>query len=262
MYYFKSCSILFALYFVTSSNLFADDLVVLPRVSAGLTSYELSIPKIEIGSGPNQTLPSREFSASVFVYGVGITTVKNNYFVDVFIQRSTSDKTTGAIPEVGYIEEFDATRSDFSLSVGTSVWKMLKVFVGYKNGSTDAEGDLGSTTSFYETGYYIGTSYSWLVTDNGFLSVNAAIADLDGELVFRVPALADLDLKILSEAIGASAGIAWSTILTKSLGLRISVDANYYQFDTGVDTKLGKLPDHGDVIEKIIMGRMNLTYKF
>jgi len=260
MYYFKSCSFLFALYLVTSSNLFADDWVVLPRVSAGFMSYDLSTPEIQLG--PTQTLPADKFAANTFIYGIGMAVVKNNYFVDVFTQKSTSDSDSKAVPELGYIEEFDAKRKDFSLSIGTNVWKTLKVFIGYKSGSTDSTGSLDSSSNFKETGYYLGSSYSWLIAENGVLSINAAVADLDGVLVFSAPALGGIDLKILSEAIGASAGIAWSTILTKSLGLRISVDANYYQFENGVDTQLGKLPDNGDVIEKIFMGRMNLTYKF
>jgi len=259
MRFYRSFICFLILFPVVTPNVYASNWAALPRVAAGVGIYELSVPSINLGEG--QTIPADNFKASFYVYGIGITAVIDNYFIDTFVQRSSKDSDFKAVPELGYIEEFKASREDFSLSVGSNIWKTLRVFVGFKDGITDSKGNLDSISTFSESGYYMGGSYSWQLSQNGLLSLNAALADLDGELVFKAPNLGGVNLEVISSAIGASLGVAWSTVLFKSLGMRISIDANYYKFKDNIDITSGRNND-GDVVEKLVFGRLNLTYKF
>ncbi|MCW8932804.1 MAG: hypothetical protein OQL19_21515 [Gammaproteobacteria bacterium] len=137
------------------------------------------------------------------------------------------------------------------------------VYFGYKNGKSEASGTLGTDLTFEEDGFFIGASYGWVIADAGMLSINAAYADLNGNLK-EVPGPSyptNLAMDADSNATGLSYGISWNGNISEKMGYSISFDANDYEFDDLKDNSATlALPDK--IEETFYTGKVSISYRF
>ena len=189
---------------------YASDVLVRPRASLGLASYSLTIG--DAGS-------EAEATSSYIKGGFGLTIAKENLYFDLGYSTSF-----GATHDAFIVEE-DFVRTDLNLTVGTALNNGLSVFGGFKTGESELSDTFtGLTTSFKASGIFFGASKSWSGA-NDSISVNAAIAFLDGELTDDDPTF-DLGY---SNARDASAN---------TVGLSFGAGYNYYlSDDSGISLK-------------------------
>ncbi|HOW76092.1 MAG TPA: hypothetical protein P5102_13095 [Candidatus Competibacteraceae bacterium] len=236
----------------TSPVVNAEDLVFSPRLTTGYMNYQLKQPAFDI-------FPAASFEANAPVIGVGTTLYWNRLYLDVYGQISAEASDTSSIPILGYEEEFTGDRRDFSLALGYSITDNLSFYAGYKYGKTDTSGSIGGQAKFKEDGYFLGASYGWVIQDKGVISLNIAVANLDGDLGYLTPAIGFASNQT-SETQGLSYGISWKSTFDKNWGYTIALDGYQYKFKDLVDERLGAVP--GEISEDMLTARVSISYLF
>ena len=233
----------------------ADEMTFTPRASLSIASYEFSQTSRPGALAPtginNNDFPEVKFDVTFKILGVGATFFKNGYYFDLALQKSLEEEDSFTLNDPGlpggsFNENFKGDREDSSMTLGRKILDNRgAIYIGYKTGKSEADGNQGQHLSFEEDGFFIGANYSWVIPDSGVISVNLAFADLDGELTedvtnpaFESPAVLDvpLDINASSDAQGLSYGISWSSRLSNSLSYTIGIDARSYTFDNIVDS--------------------------
>lgn len=239
--------------FLSSAN--ADEMTFTPRASLSIAAYEFSQTARPGALAPtginNNDFPEVKFDVTFKILGVGATFFKNGYYFDLALQKSLEEEDSFTLNDPGlpggsFNENFKGDREDSSMTLGRKILDNRgAIYVGYKIGKSEADGNQGQHLSFEEEGFFIGANYAWVIPDSGVLSVNLAFADLDGDLkeevtnpAFESPAVLDvpLDINASSDAQGLSYGISWSQRLSNSLSYTIGIDARSYTFDNIVDS--------------------------
>lgn len=233
----------------------ADEMTFTPRASLSIASYEFSQTSRPGALAPtginNNDFPEVKFDVTFKILGVGATFFKNGYYFDLALQKSLEEEDSFTLNDPGlpggsFNENFKGDREDSSMTLGRKILdNRAAIYIGYKTGKSEADGNQGQHLSFEEDGFFIGANYSWVIPDSGVISVNLAFADLDGELTedvtnpaFESPAVLNvpLDINASSDAQGLSYGISWSSRLSNSLSYTIGIDARSYTFDNIVDS--------------------------
>ena len=240
----------------------ADELRFIPRTWLGVSDYSFKQAPRKGAMPDGSDFPEVKFDATLLIAGIGLTSVYDRFFLDLSYQDSSeeTDNFTGA----NYFEKFEGDRRDYSTTLGMKILDYRgTVYIGYKNGKTSGRGKEGTRLTFKEDGFFIGASYGWVIANAGFLAINAAYADLDGNLKEvpgpRYPSGLHMDAD--NEATGLSYGISWNGKITEKMSYSINLDANDYEFNNLKDSSATKpLPDK--VEESIYTGKISISYRF
>ena len=243
-----------------SQSVIAGDFTFIPRTWIGISDYTFKQDARKGAMAGGGDFPKVEFNVTFKMLGVGFTTAYDDYYFDLSYQDSMDESDTfGA-------EKLEGDRRDYSVTAGMRVLENRgNIYFGYKNGRSEANGNLGTDLSFEEDGYFIGASYGWIIANAGILSINAAYADLDGTLKETPgPSYQQnpyLGMDADSEATGVSYGISWSGNISKTMGYSISFDANDYEFDNLKDNSTNvALPDK--IEETFYTSKVSISYRF
>ena len=271
----------FSLFSTTAT---AAEMTFTPRASISFASYKFSqtarpgaltptnpsAPVINGGEFPEVT-----FDVTFKILGVGGTFFKDGYYLDVAASKSADEEDSftledPALPQT-FVETFKGDRQDFSITLGKKILNnMGGVYVGYKSGKSQADGNQGQSLSFEEKGLFIGANYAWQVSDSGLVSVNFAYADLTGDLMEEVtnPAFASpsylatpLDINATSDAQGLSYGVSWSSRWSDSISYSLSLDAKNYTFDNIKDKNPNTITSK-QFEEKFVSTTLSLYFQF
>ena len=247
---------------ISSPKLLAEELRFIPRGWVGVLDYSFDQSPRRGALPDGSDFPKVEFDATLLIAGIGLTTVFDRFYLDLSYQDSSEeeDSFSGA----NYVEKFKGDRRDYSTTLGMRILdNRANVYFGYKNGKTSGRGEAGTQLTFEESGFFIGGSYGWVIANKGFLVINLAYADLDGNLKEvpgpRYPSGLSLDAD--SEAEGLSYGISWSGQLSEKTGYSIALDANQYDFENLHDSSATE-PLPNKVEETMYTGRISITYRF
>jgi len=241
--------------------LLADDLRFIPRTWIGIADYSFDQAPRKGALPDGSDFPEVKFDAALLVVGVGLTTTYDHFFLDLSYQDSSEEEDS--FSDAGYYEKFTGDRRDYATTLGMKILDYKgTIYIGYKNGKTSGRGQSGTQLTFKEDGFFIGSSYGWIISDIGLLSVNIAYADLDGNLKEEpgpgYPSGLGMDAD--SEASGSSYGILWSSHLFNDIGYTLSIDANSYEFDHIKENSTTSLPDK--IEEELITAKFSISYRF
>lgn len=222
----------------------AEDLAFTPRLTTGYMDYKLETPSPLPG-----IVPSQQFKISAALIGAGGTLSWNRLYLDAYGQISSNASDDLNLPTLNYNEKFDGNVTYYSLAAGIAITDNFSIYVGYLYNNLDSSGNRGAESSFTADGYFLGASYGWVIQDLGVLTLNLAVADLDGSNRFKVPGLL-IDYDSTSDAQGLSYGISWRSTINKNWGYSIALDGYQYNFTDIVDKRLGAVP--GEINQDIL----------
>lgn len=248
--------------YIVPQYLQADEISFIPRTWVGVSDYSFDQDSRKGAMPDGSDFPAVKFDATLLIAGVGLTSVYDRFFLDLSYQDSSED--TDSFSGANYVEKFEGDRRDYSTTLGMKILDYRgAIYIGYKNGKTSGRGKAGTRLTFEEDGFFIGASYGWVIADAGFLAINMAYADLDGNLKEvpgpRYPAGLHMDAD--NEATGVSYGISWNGKISEKMSYAINFDANDYTFDHLKDSSATKpLPDK--VKESIYTGKLSISYHF
>jgi len=258
----------------TASAFDSEKLLFIPRASVGVSDYsfeESSRP----GALGGEDFPALDFNVTFTMLGAGATLFYDRFYLDGYYQGSTDESDTfehtfdlpgfGVLP---YREKFTGDRTDYSVALGVKVLDDKgAVFVGYKGGTSQADGTNGTKLKFEEDGFFVGANYGWTLFDKGVLSINVAVARMDGELT-QIPggifatAPWDLTLKADGDTTGFSGGIAWNSSITEKLTYSISANATSYTFDNLKNKVDTGIPPPKEAKEEFVTFLLSIGYVF
>lgn len=262
-----------AFYIPTSK---ADDLLFVPRATLSVASYKFtqsSRPGALAPTGINgDEFPEVEFNVTFKLLGAGATLVKDTYYLDLLYQQSLKEEDTFEFSDpssgVDFKETFEGDRKDYAITLGKKILDQRGgVYIGYKVGKSEADGDQGEHLLFKEKGFFIGGNYGVPISDYGVLSFNLAYAVLEGELKEDVndanfPGVAvPLDTDATSDAKGLSYGISWSSSITDNFSYSLGLDVRKYTFTNVEDSNPNAIPSD-EFKEEFISGTLALYYLF
>ncbi len=255
-----------------------------PRASIAFASYKFSQTARPGALSPtnpaapvinNGDFPEVTFDVTFKILGVGGTFFKDGYYLDLSAAQSADEEDSftladPALPQT-FVETFKGDRRDFSITLGKKILDNRGgIYIGYKSGKSQADGNQGQSLSFEEKGLFIGANYAWRITERGLVSVNFAYAKLSGDLMEEVtnPAFASpdylavpLDINASSDAQGLSYGISWSSRMTDSISYSLSLDAKNYTFDNIEDDNPDTITSR-EFEEKFISTKLSLYFQF
>lgn len=247
---------------IITQNIQADEINFIPRAWLGIADYSFKQAPRRGALPDGSDFPEVKFDATFFIAGIGLTSVYDRFYLDLSYQDSSEE--TDSFAGANYYEKFKGDRRDYSATLGMRILDNRgNVYIGYKNGKTSGKGNAGTQLVFEEEGFFIGASYGWVIADAGFLVINAAYADLDGNLK-EVPGPrypSDLNMDADSEATGLSYGISWNGNISENMGYAIALDANNYEFNHLKDNS-ATVPLPNKVEETLYTGKVSLTYRF
>jgi hypothetical protein len=240
---------------------FAEDILFIPRASLSISQYNFTQSKRPGALAPtginNNDFPEVNFDVTFKMLGVGGSFLKKGYYFDAFYQKSLKEEDSfilkdPALPDGRFSENFKGDREDYTLTFGKKILdKRAGIYIGYKDGKSQAPGDQGQNLKFQENGFFIGGNYVWPLTKRGSISINLAYARLDGNLsekinnpAFASPAVlaAPLDTNASSDARGLSYGISWSSRITDHVSYTIGLDTKKYIFKNVKDSNPNAIP--------------------
>ena len=268
----KSGSLLLAMC-MFSGPLAAEAMKFIPRASVGIASYDFvqsARPGALGDTGINNgDFPEVKFNVTFKILGVGGTFIKDGYYFDASFQDSFDEEDTFTFEEAAFTETFKGDRQDYAFTFGKKILNnRAGVYLGYKVGKSQADGDQGEKLSFEEDGFFIGGNYGWPIAGKGVLSVNLAYADLDGDLKEDVtnPGLTSLPVPPLSmdassDAQGLSYGVSWSSRFTQKLSYSVALDGREYTFDNVKDKNPDVIPSD-EFKEEFLGATFSLFYLF
>ena len=284
----------------------ALDLTFVPRVQTGVMSYEFEKKPVVFLPGTSSSFKVSSYKLSSpmpFVNG-GVTAFLNSFFIDVYLQKafSGSDRATytqefsGDLPYEQQIDsKFD--RSEYSLSLGYAIGKQWAVFGGYRKAKTsfatleagerrslDESGALKYTltsrsledTDFKQDGYFLGATYVFSVSEQSVISLNAAIAALDGKHHSSIASNrsivypdgheesnpkynSNLSHRFEGDSVGLNLGVKWKGRIDSNIGYNFGLNGYSYDFD-GPDTRETKA--ERTYSETVLSLSAGLSYEF
>lgn len=226
-----------------SSLTFAADYKFTPRSSLTLSDYNFKQTARNGALPPSVNggdFPEVAFEVTFKLLGIGGTFSKDGYYLDLFAQQSADEEDSFDFDALAFSETFKGDRTDTAITFGKKILKNRgSLYIGYKTGQSEADGDQGQHLTFKEKGLFIGGNYAWPIKKLGVIVFNIAFADLDGDLKEDVTnasfAPFNLDIDATSDAQGLSYGLSWSANLAKNLNYSISINAQKYTFENITD---------------------------
>jgi hypothetical protein len=252
--------ILFALFL--SATAMAESVSFVPRAWVGISDYQFKQSSRPNAMPDGSDFPEVKFDAVLLMAGLGLTTAYDSYYLDFSYQDSSKehDKFT----QGDFYEKFTGDRHEFSATLGMKVFdNQGSVYVGYKEGKTSGHGHKGTDLTFKEDGFFVGLNYGWVIADTGLFAINAAYAELDGNLK-EIPGPiypASLGMDADNDTEGLSYGVSWTSRINEQWGYSISLDVNDYDFTNLKDNSTTTpLPDK--IRERLYTGKISLYYVF
>jgi len=183
----------------------ALDLVIEPRVQAGLMNYQFEQKTVTKANGDKDH--GFELLSNMQFVGVGATLFANSFFLDVYAQKAFSGSDTATREEdrkvndtvlrLNYVVDSDIERDEYSMSVGYALGSRWVVFGGYRNAKTRFTNTerlryeiatnvfyVAQSTfspSFKQNGFFLGGTYALPVGKRSVVTFNLALAALDGK---------------------------------------------------------------------------------
>lgn len=232
---------------VVPLSVYSDGLAITPRTTLSVSSYKFTQserPNALTPTGINgNDFPEVDFDVTFKILGLGTTFSKEEYYLDLLVQKSLEEEDDFTlidplIPGGQFTETFTGDREDLTIAIGKKVFESRgSVYLGYKYGRSQAEGNQGQELSFEENGIFIGSNYSWPVTNSSVITLNLALAKLDGELredvnhPFFTSLNPPLDINATSDTQGLSYGISWSSRISETLSYSIGLESKVYSFE-------------------------------
>ena len=219
-----------------SSAALAEGVTLIPRFESGFSSYSLKFNgQVPLDASGNSLQASAQLGDSIFVYRVGLTFAFEAIYVDLMGSGTADFTDVQIIPEFDAIEKWSGDRQEINVTLGYQLFDAGSVFVGYRDGRLEADGQFNSTFTFESDGFYVGMNYGIPITDSGALSFNVAYAFLDAEL----------DQTLFGSAFdtaggngnGLKFGLAWQDFLSDTVRYTISLDQ--YRYKTDADSASG-----------------------
>lgn len=202
---------------VQAANVNAETLVR-PRAAIGYASYELS---------PSDPSLDSISDTSYMTLGAGATIAQDNMYFDVSF--TTALDASHDFSSTGQDEDF--FRNDLALTVGFVLDQGLSVFGGYKSGKTEYDNPATSATStvltFETSGIFGGASMSF-PQGNDVISVNVALAFMEGELTDDDTVAIPFDET--ADTLGLSFGAAYVKNISNDAGLIFKGAFQLYAF--------------------------------
>jgi hypothetical protein len=233
------------------------------RFQAGVMDYQFTMKPIAYTDGDRFSGYTLE-SILPFVGG-GITVFENRFFFDLYLQKafSGSDETSsffergsGSSTSNEKINA-DFERDELSLSVGYAVGNQGALFLGYRRSTTNfidtfteitTSSSSSSTESgtrdidFKQSGYFLGGAYAFPINEQAVITLNAALAFLDGEYGVRRHSIEvssvndseeteDYSDKYDGDTIGLNLGVTWKGRMFESVDYTLGLDGYSYDFD-------------------------------
>lgn len=198
--------------------------------------------------------------------GGGITIFENQFFFDLYLQKafSGSDETaifyeddSGSSSTRNRKINSDFERDEFSVSVGYAVGNQGALFIGYRRSKinfidtftytkiTDNNPNYTENgirdTDFKQSGYFLGGAYLLPIGEHTAITLNAAVAFLDGEFDYRVHSVEassidgpvkqdDSATNLGGDTAGLNLGIAWKGRMFESVDYTLGLDGYSYDF--------------------------------
>jgi len=257
----------------------ALDLTFKPRIEVGVMDYSFKRDAINIDSKGLGVLSESgyELSSTMPLLGIGGTVFMDTFFMDVYLQKafSGSDKAINSLyhedastlDEKRINSEFD--REEYSLSVGYAPGKHWAWFAGYRksktnftnptsrnNQSFDTQGEpdlairsnITDRIDFKQDGFFLGGVYAFSFGEQSTLSLNLALAQLDGKYdsrgnggkawfswpdgheSFRQDTRPQ-SLNFKGDTTGLNIGVTWNRQMGDNLGFSLGVNGYSYDFD-------------------------------
>ena len=245
-----------------SSACIPDELKLIPRAWLGVTDYHFKQGPRKGAMPDGSDFPAVHFDAILYLTGIGLTGVYEPFYLDMSYQDSTDDHDS--FSGASYYEKFTGNRRDYSATFGLKILDSKgSLYIGYKNGKTSGKGHKGTKLTFTEDGFFVGANYAWVIANKGLLAINAAYAELDGNLE-EIPGPVyprNLGMDADSETDGLSYGISWTSKITEKWNYSISLDANDYDFKSLKDNSTTTpLPE--EIEERFYTAKFSLYYLF
>jgi hypothetical protein len=215
---------------------------------------------------------------------------------DFNLSFPSGDETVGLEGSYPYIIDSDFEREEYSFSTGYALGSQWVVFGGYRKAKTnfsdtmslktEIKGSVDSLefplaitaqgkrrTSFKQDGYFIGGVYAFNIGNHVIISLNAAVAFLDGKYDSRGSLETDatatvdgeqIDVPVPSSNIGTnhdgdttglSLGAALKGRIGERLGYALSVDGYSYDFEANQEYI-------ADLSESVLRFSAGLSYQF
>lgn len=249
----------------------AENMVFIPRATVGYMDYRLSTPGIPFPEFPGSPLPERttpnHYKTTMRSYGIGLTLFKNGFYMDNVAQTTTKGRDSlTAPPPLNYSEDFTGIRNDISSSIGYMITDTSSAYFGYKYGKTAVKGNRDSRPVFKAAGSFIGGTYGFRIGSKSILSLNLALAQLQGEIDYTInllsPPFPQLPsrLNAVTETTGFSYGLMWRSNITGNLMYSISYDIYEYTFKDIIDRKIAAYS--GEFVEKMRSAKLAISYNF
>ncbi len=222
-----------------------------PRVTMTLTSYKFTQterPRALPSHINNGVFPEVQFNVTFKILGIGGTFFNNGYYLDLAASRSADEEDSFEFASLNFKETFKGDRSDTSITLGRKILDNRgALYIGYKTGISQADGDQGQSLRFEEKGFFIGGSFNWPVLKSSIITFNLAYAQLDGALTEQVTNpgfiqitrdnnLPPLDIDASSDATGLSYSIGFASRLSDMLSYRAAYEIKSYTFNHVADT--------------------------
>ncbi|RUM95004.1 MAG: hypothetical protein DSZ28_00275 [Thiothrix sp.] len=230
--------------------------------------------------------------------GGGITVFEKQFFFDLYLQKafSGSDETSNF-----YEGDSDSSRtsnekinSDFerdelSLSVGYAVGNQGALFLGYRRSTTNfidiftKTGTYSNNSVFTEngtrdiglkqSGYFLGGAYAFPISEQTAITLNAALAFLDGEydvrfLSVRVSSTNDSEetdddaARYDGDTVGLNLGVSWKGRMFESVDYTLGLDGSSYDFDFENRDEFESIETTPKISESVIRLSAGLSYQF
>ena len=271
-----------------------------PRISLGWLDYSLELESTSglanIDWTINDDMPVAEIGATLFFKKFYFDFLYQQTAKGYFNVSGGSFLSKGVPPwnlpldaDVSIIGDGEITHKNYAMTIGYQLLNNLSFYAGYKQNDTNFDlysqsymhmiddGSLTGTPGFPITqnlvgdfyidynskGPFLGGVYGFIFEDKGVLSLNLAVAFLEGELVQsgnyfdpRTGAPDYLfDMNSSGSSIGLSYGIGWRSTLTDGVGYYISVKGYNYNFDADEI-------DQPDFRESTYQFSLGLSYNF
>ena len=211
---------------------------------------------------PNGEKQKGDLDVNLPMASLGLTFIYSRFYAALKYEDSFETYTDSDVPGTEFAETGDkvdtaVTRTDWSFTVGGTVWRTLNVFAGYLNGETElsptpAFRDCLNCTDNYdanfawfmdntarrtyrqtyrEDGWYLGLSYGWSIAQKGTLALSGAYAFMDGRYEDNYFPEDNLDFDYEGDSQGYSLALTWSAPLTEHLGYYFDLRRQAYDFD-------------------------------
>lgn len=244
---------------LVSSVATAQSVVIAPRAEVGFTSYSLefngtfAIPAL----GGLEAPANAQLGGTLFTQRAGVTAIFGDFYIDGLISATSDLSDTQIVEGLGepLVEDWTGSRDEYNITLGYALFDAGSVFIGYRDGEIEGDGQLNSVFSYETDGFYLGATYGFALTESGSLGLNIAFAQLDStlkETLFGLP-LPDAQ----GDGNGLKFGITWQDFLSDNV--RYSVSFDQYRYQTNVE--LDDLVDV-EMTEEEQSIRVGLTYFF